>query len=328
MITIKLHKVSIIALILLFLLPYTMYSENVEQTELKDTDLRLSLYKKTEALTQVPWYYIAAIDQYERNIGHAKDNKDRLTNIEIPLDKWYGQLLGSAENLHYEDVIQSFGGIGKDGNGDKIADHHNDEDVLYTLALEIHNALAKHGDFEQFIMNYYNDNEKATQIIVLISKIFNHFQTVDLSERAFPLPKFHNYSYRSTWGDARGYGGRRIHEGTDIFANYGVPVRSASYGIVEIKGWNKFGGWRVGIRDPYNIYHYYAHLNGFEKGIEEGTFVKPGDVIGYVGASGYGPKGTSGKFPPHLHYGMYRFNGKNEWAFDPYPYLRRWERSQ
>ncbi|NEU03096.1 peptidase M23, partial [Escherichia coli] len=49
-------------------------------------------------------------------------------------------------------------------------------------------------------------------------------------------------------------------------------------------------------------------------------------VIGSVGSSGYGPPGTAGKFPPHLHYGMYKDNGRTEWSFDPYPHLRAWER--
>src|SRR5699024_959558 len=94
---------------------------------------------------------------------------------------------------------------------------------------------------------------------------------------------------------------------------------------VELKGWNKYGGWRIGIRDIYNRYHYYAHLNNFEEGIEVGDIVEAGQVIGSVGATGYGPPGTSGKFPPHLHYGIYKDNGKNEWAFDPFPYLKKWE---
>ena len=81
-----------------------------------------------------------------------------------------------------------------------------------------------------------------------------------------------------------------------------------------------------GIRDIYNIYHYYAHLNGYADDLKLGDIVKPGDVLGSVGSSGYGPPGTSGKFPPHLHYGMYKDNGYSEWAFDPYPYLRRWEK--
>ncbi len=150
---------------------------------------------------------------------------------------------------------------------------------------------------------------------------------IDNFKQAFPVPKGYNNSYNNTWGDKRGFGGRRIHEGTDIFANYGTPVRATNTGVVELKGWNKFGGWRIGIRDIFNRYHYYAHLNQFTEGINVGDIVKAGEVIGTVGSTGYGPPGTSGKFPPHLHYGIYKDDGKNEWAFDPYPYLKIWQRN-
>ncbi|TFB24257.1 M23 family metallopeptidase [Filobacillus milosensis] len=322
----RLHRL-ITVLIALFIVSMTqsIFMSAEETKEIDDYTLRKSLYEKTETLTQVPWYILAAIDQYERNI--KKTNEDRITGIQIPYEQWYGVLPADPNHQQQENTLNLFGGIGKDGDGDGIADPTNDEDVLYTFAMEIKQKISSNDDLESAITAYY-EREKAAQIILEIATLFNHFKTTNLSERAFPIPKWNNYSYRSTWGDTRGYGGRRIHEGTDIFAGYGTPVRSTSYGIVEIKGWNRFGGWRVGIRDMYNIYHYYAHLNGFEKGLEEGSIVKPGDVIGYVGSSGYGKKGTSGKFPPHLHYGMYKDNGKNEWAYDPYPYLRRWERNR
>ena len=124
----------------------------------------------------------------------------------------------------------------------------------------------------------------------------------------------------------RGWGGKRTHEGTDLFANYGTDVYSTSYGVVEVMGWNDYGGWRIGIRDNHNTYHYYAHLNAFHKQLKVGDVVEPGTLIGFVGSSGYGKEGTSGKFPPHLHYGMYKFNGRMEWAFDPYPHLKLWEK--
>ena len=46
-------------------------------------------------------------------------------------------------------------------------------------------------------------------------------------------------------------------------------------------------------------------MSRFAEGIEMGERVKKGEVIGYVGDSGYGPEGTTGKFPPHLHFGIY-----------------------
>jgi len=177
------------------------------------------------------------------------------------------------------------------------------------------------------IWEYYR-NDRSVKRIRQFARIYSTFGTLDLHEHSFILPLGGDYTYRSTWGAARSYGGYRIHEGTDLFAHYGMSVRSAAYGIIEQMGWNRYGGWRVGIRDLNNVYHYYAHLSGFNKKLKVGDVVKPGDVIGWVGSSGYGKPGTQGKFPPHLHYGMYRDNGLTEWSFDPYPYLRKWEREE
>lgn len=105
-------------------------------------------------------------------------------------------------------------------------------------------------------------------------------------------------------------------------------MRSTCFGIVETKGWNRYGGWRIGIRDIENRYHYYAHLMGYEKSLLRGDIVTPGQTIGWVGSSGYGSPGTQGKFPPHLHYGIYRDRGITEWAFDPYPLLKQWENKE
>jgi peptidoglycan LD-endopeptidase LytH len=285
---------------------------------------RMALYKKTAAATGLPWYYLAAIDQYEHNLPAAsKSEAEKLIAITIPEEKWFG-ITEHKKAAANESTISWFQGLGRDGNGDSLADPNNPEDVLYTIASFIQRTGTTKDDFKIALWNYY-ERDLTVQTIMNTAKLYEQFDTIELDKRSFPLPLHHNYSYRNTWGDARGFGGRRIHEGTDIFANYGVPVYATTYGVVELKGWNLYGGWRIGLRDSNNIYHYYAHLNGFEKGVSVGNVVKPGDVIGYVGASGYGPPGTSGKFPPHLHYGMYKDNGRSEFSFDPYPYLRIWE---
>lgn len=298
------------------------------KTEYQKEDVqRYGLYHKMEALTSVPWYYLAAIDQYERSIRNAQKDlpeEKGLIGIYYSPEQWAGPLNPNVDDQNAT-TISLFGGVGLDGNNDGKADRDNDEDLMFTFS----NYLQSYGYDDENIRiglwDYYQ-RDKTVDIITGIAKVYKEFQTISLHDKAFPVPIRSNYSYRNTWGDRRGFGGLRIHEGTDIFANYGVPVRATTYGIVEMKGWNRFGGWRIGIRDLNNVYHYYAHLNGFEKGIDKGSVVKPGQTVGYVGSSGYGPPGTQGKFPPHLHYGMYRDNGYNEWSFDPYPYLKAWER--
>ena len=283
---------------------------------------RMALFQKVEALSQIPWYYFAAIDNYERNKKPATE-EEKVISIEFDEDLWFG--VGNFTKNMNKDIISLFGGIGKDGNGDGTADPNHPEDILYTLAMLILEEGPTREDIKIALWKHYK-RDLTVKSIMNTAKVFKTFQEINLTDRDFPVDIRYNYSYRNTWGDRRGYGGLRIHEGTDIFAGYGTPVKSTTYGVVEMMGWNRFGGWRIGVRDIYNIYHYYAHLSGFHEDVEIGDVVQPGDILGYVGSSGYGPPGTSGKFPPHLHYGMYKDDGYREWSFDPYPYLRKWER--
>ncbi|MDA8353084.1 MAG: M23 family metallopeptidase [Firmicutes bacterium] len=290
---------------------------------------RQALFEKMDLLTGVPWYYLAAMDQYERNIQRARPGlKERkgLVSIIIPPKRWSGMTNPDPFDTVPES-IRFFGGIGRDGNGDGKADATNAADVLYTVTQYLSRHGATEDDIRIALWEYYQ-HPVSVDLITHIAKIYRHFGTTELNKKSFIMPLRYNYTYHNTWGDRRGWGGLRIHEGTDIFADYGTPVKSTSYGYVELKGWNRYGGWRIGIRDIRNNYHYYAHLSRYSKGLKKGDVVQPGQVIGFVGSTGYGPPGTSGKFPPHLHYGMYKFNGRNTFSFDPYPFLKAWERSE
>lgn len=311
-------------LVFLILIPFSVVSAEEKSPE-ELLDERMDVYVKYASL-EVPWFYLAAIDQYERNIQQVRSDipkKEGPVAIHFPTDFWAGLL-----NPYPEDQsplsIAFFEGDGRDGDGDGVANPENPQDGMAALSVYLHAYANREKGLEKALFNFYEREETVNQIMA-IAKIYERFQTISLEERAFPLPTTSHYSYRGTWGVSRGWGGRRIHEGTDLFAGYGVPVRSTSYGVIEAMGWNDYGGWRVGIRDMHNTYHYYAHLSGFNKEFKEGDIVEPGAIIGYVGSSGYGKEGTSGRFPPHLHYGMYKYNGRTEWAFDPYPYLRIWE---
>ena len=117
------------------------------------------------------------------------------------------------------------------------------------------------------------------------------------------------FSYEDTFGAPRTYGGDRIHEGTDLFGEKEVsgyyPVLSMTDGVVEQAGWLPLGGYRLGIRAEGGAYFYYAHLSQYEREFTEGEAVSAGDILGYMGNTGYGQEGTAGKFPVHLHLGIY-----------------------
>lgn len=291
---------------------------------------RRYIYEKLSALTGMPWYRLAAIDQYERTLTRANPKKrehpDRIIAVFVEQPKWTGILNPDPDDQNPKSIAM-FHGIGKDGSGDAIADRNNDIDLLYSVTAFIGSYGLHDDDFATGLWNYYK-NSRAVQRVLQFSRLYEHFDRIQLSGSAFPLPVGSNYAYRSTWGMGRHYGGFRIHEGTDIFAPHGVPVRSTCYGIVEVKGWNRYGGWRIGIRDINNLYHYYAHLSGYDKKLNQGDIVSPGQLLGWVGSSGYGKPGTSGKFPPHLHFGVYRDRGLVEYAFDPYPLLKKWENDE
>lgn len=101
-----------------------------------------------------------------------------------------------------------------------------------------------------------------------------------------------------TWGAARSEG--RIHEGTDIFAPAGTPVRSATSGFVYRMENVSRGGNTITIVGGGGRRYFYTHLSAFAEDLREGQHVTPETVIGYVGNSG-NAAGT----PPHLHLGVY-----------------------
>ena len=132
-------------------------------------------------------------------------------------------------------------------------------------------------------------------------------------------------SFEDSWMFDRSYGGERGHEGTDIMPCVNEPGRfpvvSMTDGIVESKGWLELGGYRLGIRAPHGAYFYYAHLDSYAD-IEEGDTINAGDLLGFMGDTGYGTEeGTRGKFPVHLHVGIYLYQNEQEISVNPYPAL-------
>jgi murein DD-endopeptidase MepM/ murein hydrolase activator NlpD len=153
---------------------------------------------------------------------------------------------------------------------------------------------------------------------------------VAVDDMTFPVARSNWLSvinFRDDWHAPRMrlVGGRwrqiGFHEGNDIFAEPGTPVRAILGGTVERVGWTFYSGWRVGVRGDDGRYWFYAHLKRFARGIQEGVPVSTGERIGYVGNTGYGAEpGHSGEFIYHLHVGIQEPGGT--WV-NPYPLMRR-----
>ncbi len=124
-----------------------------------------------------------------------------------------------------------------------------------------------------------------------------------------PIAKTFPYNDYDDFGAGRSYGFDRKHLGHDMLAAVGTPVVAVESGTVEALGWNQYGGWRIGVRSfDGKRYHYYAHLRQnrpYAQGLEVGNVVMAGDVIGYVGRTGYSTKENVNNIEVnHLHYGL------------------------
>ncbi len=288
-------------------------------------------YLRAQKTKGVPWTVLIALDAYGAStsppLGVKRTAKEPFTKSGFRFSPWLWQGLGNPVQNDTEAArILFFKGYGKDGDGDGKATQDDPYDRVTAIASWLSQSGTNEFDPSEVLWDYFQ-HESAVDRIMALANVYRKFNSGKLTDRVFPLSKKFSVAFNDTWGQGRSFGGRRMHEGTDIFAGYGTPVLSVCYGYVELIGWNRLGGWRIGIRSADNYYYYYAHMSSYTKGIKQGTIVQPGQVIGYVGSSGYGKPGTSGKFPPHLHFGVYRDTGSREWAFDPYPLLKRWERN-
>jgi murein DD-endopeptidase MepM/ murein hydrolase activator NlpD len=116
--------------------------------------------------------------------------------------------------------------------------------------------------------------------------------------------------------------GGRVHQGIDIHAARGTPVLAAADGTILKLHSGSRGGiaiYQLGVNGRTR--YYYAHLERYAEGLEEGESVRRGDVIGYVGDTG---NAAPGDF--HLHFSIAELDDARRWwegaNLNPYPLLR------
>lgn len=146
--------------------------------------------------------------------------------------------------------------------------------------------------------------------------------TPPLGLRDYVFPVAGQSAYVDTYGAYRSDVAGNWHHGDDIFANLGTPVVAVSNGTINRVGWEKLGGWRLWVRDPYGDEFYYAHLSGYAPSDFRSKDVRAGQVIGFVGDTG-----DAFTTAPHLHFEIHPrqlLHLGYDGAVDPTRYLDQW----
>lgn len=197
-----------------------------------------------------------------------------------------------------------------------------EENKYYSYYLDSYTAV-----LGGFVGTYYETDENGIWIEKYGLKAFS------------PIAGGFYFSHYKDFGNKRSYGFKRTHLGNDLMGSVGTPIVAVESGVVEAIGWNRYGGWRIGIRSFDNLrYYYYAHLRKdkpYVLGIKEGDVVKAGDVIGYLGMTGYSVKENVNNINiPHLHFGMQLIfdesqkDGNNEIWIDVYDIIEFLEKNK
>lgn len=222
---------------------------------------------------------------------HKNDEKVKIDWVQVLayLGAKYG---GDFKQYKEEDLEQI---VNRLKDGDKIKDITKDM-KYYDYYYRVYSAVL--GGFTGWYNTEAEDeNGKNTKVKDYGLCVFS------------PIAKGFPYSHYDDFGTGRSYGYKRKHLGHDLMAATGTPVIAIETGTVEIMGWNQYGGWRIGIRSlDKKRYYYYAHLRQnrpFNPSIKEGAVVNAGEVIGYVGRTGYSTtENTNNIDASHLHLGM------------------------
>lgn len=184
---------------------------------------------------------------------------------------------GDSFQVFFEEVFD-------EESGKKLRDGK----VFYSK-LHLTKNLNKNFEYYLYKNEYYDSKGRTSQKSFLKTPVPGGRLTSRFGRRKHPILGF-----------------TRLHSGIDFGASAGTPIFAAAKGTIIFIGWN--GTAKTGYGKLVQIKHNstystgYAHMNGFKKGLIKGSIVQQGDIIGYVGSTGY----ATG---PHLHYEVMK-NGK------------------
>lgn len=115
-------------------------------------------------------------------------------------------------------------------------------------------------------------------------------------------------SFEDSWMKSPDCMGSSQHEGTDLFGRHSepgfYPVISMTDGIITEKEWQTSGGYVITVSAGTGSHFYYAHLDSYEKDLHLNDPVRAGDILGYMGNSGFCSDPAVTEPPAQLHLGI------------------------
>ena len=135
------------------------------------------------------------------------------------------------------------------------------------------------------VVDYYDDDGKSAKKFLMRKPVTSGVLRSGFGMRRHPILKY-----------------ARMHTGVDYAAPRGTPILAAGNGVVEKIGRNSGYGNMIIVRHTNGYETLYGHQSSFAKGLVQGSRVRQGQVIGYVGSTGL----STG---PHLHFEI-RVNDK------------------
>ncbi len=143
----------------------------------------------------------------------------------------------------------------------------------------------------------------------VVAKVYPPFL---IAGKASWIDTWHAYRYGPAPGQIR------LHEGQDVFCDYGDPVLAPEAGTISTDD-SGLGGITARVHRTDGRYWYMTHLSALNPSFRNGDAVEVGDVVGYCGNSG-----NAATTPPHVHFGFYGPDGND--PKNPMKYLVRWLR--
>ncbi len=247
------------------------------------------------------------------------DSLDRIplgATLLIPEEK-KGRIVALAPGMSLFDLAERYGlevGALAEANGVKSPLELKAGDLILIpgiLAKDVYAKLEKKREEERRLAAERRRRLQAQQARrrARVKQVSYRPGKASLKGFQWPVRKFRitsYFGYRRLW-----IAGSNFHNGIDLAAPIGTPVYAAKSGRVIFAGWGYYYGRYIRIDHGGGVETRYAHLSRIA--VRPGQYVKRGQIIGYVGASG------RGAFGAHLHFEV-RVGGR---AVNPIRYLPR-----